>query len=272
MDTKFFLGIGLAIVLVFAGAAVYTSFAKLPVNAHTTVDRETLYQVSTIDALMQGVFDGVQPVGEIRKHGDFGIGTFDSLDGEMIVLDGVVYQAKADGHIYVATDSQTTPFATVTYFDRDLATTTDSPMNLSVFSSTMAGKLPTGNMIYAVRMHGTFPSMKVRAIPAQHKPYPTLANASINQSVYTYTDTTGTVVGFYTPVFFKGLNVAGYHLHFISDDRKTGGHILDLTVPANTSVEYDITPGFAMALPTSGDFTGVNLSQDLSGNLAKVEK
>jgi acetolactate decarboxylase len=272
MDTKFFLGICLAIVLVFAGAAVYTSFAKLPSTARATGDRDVLYQVSTIDALMQGVFDGVQPVGEIRKHGDFGIGTFDALDGEMIVLDGVVYQAKADGHIYTAADSQTTPFATVTYFNRDHTATTDKPMNLSVFSSTMAGKLPTGNMVYAIRMHGTFPSIKVRAIPAQHKPYPTLTEASANQSVYTYSDSTGTIVGFYIPVFFKGLNVAGYHLHFISDDRKTGGHILDLTIPANTSVEYDITPGFAMTLPTSGDFTGVNLSQDLSGDLAKIEK
>jgi acetolactate decarboxylase len=272
MDTKFFLGIGLAIVIVFAGAAVYTSFAKLQDTAKETGDREVLYQVSTIDALLQGVFDGVQPVSEIRKHGDFGIGTFDALDGEMIVLDGVVYQAKADGRIYTAADSQTTPFATVTYFDRDLATTTKSPMNLSVFSSTMAAQLPSGNMVYAVRMHGTFPTMKVRAIPAQEKPYPSLAEASKNQSVYTYSDTTGTVVGFYTPVFFKGLNVEGYHLHFISDDRRTGGHILDLTVPVNTNVEYDITPGFAMALPTSGEFTGVDLSQDLSGDLTKIEK
>jgi acetolactate decarboxylase len=272
MDTKFFLGIGLAIVLVFAGASVYASFAKLPDTARATGDREVLYQVSTIDALMQGVFDGVEPVAELKKHGDFGIGTFDALDGEMIVLDGTVYQAKADGHIYTAADSQTTPFATVTYFDRDLATTTNSPMNLSVFSSTMATLLPNGNMVYAVKMHGTFPSMKVRAIPAQHKPYPTLTQASTNQSVYTYSDSTGTVVGFYMPVFFNGLNVAGYHLHFISDDRKTGGHILDLIVPANTTVEYDITPEFTMLLPTSGDFTGVNLSQDLSGDLAKIEK
>ncbi len=272
MDTKFYLGIGLAIVLVFAGAAVYTSFSKIPGTARATGDRDVLYQVSTIDALMQGVYDGVQPVGEIRRHGDFGIGTFDALDGEMIVLDGVIYQARADGHISTAADSQTAPFATVTYFDRDHTASTDRPMNLSVFSSEMGEKLPTGNMVYAVRMHGTFPFMKVRAIPAQHKPYPTLATASANQSVYTYTDTTGTVVGFYTPVFFKGINVAGYHLHFISDDRKTGGHILDLTVPEHTTVEYDITPGFAMALPTSGDFTGVNLSQDLSSDLARIEK
>ncbi|RPI36907.1 MAG: acetolactate decarboxylase [Methanoregulaceae archaeon] len=272
MDTKFFLGIGLAIVLVFAGAAIYSSFAKLPAASGATGDREVLYQVSTIDALMQGVFDGVQPVGEIRKHGDFGIGTFDALEGEMIVLDGIVYQAKADGHIYRAADSQTTPFATVTSFDRDLATSTNSPMNLTVFSSTMATLLPSGNMVYAVRMQGTFPSLKVRAIPAQDKPYPTLAEASANQSVYTYNDSTGTVVGFYTPVFFKGLNVAGYHLHFISEDRKTGGHILDLIVPENTTVEYDITPAFTMVLPTSGDFTGVDLSHDLSGDLAKIEK
>jgi len=121
-------------------------------------------------------------------------------------------------------------------------------------------------------MHGTFPFMKVRAIPAQQKPYPTLTEAAKNQSVYTYSDTTGTIVGFYTPVFFKSLNVAGYHLHFISDDKATGGHILDCTVPANTTVGYDITPGFAMGLPTSGDFTGADLSQDLSSDLAKVEK
>jgi acetolactate decarboxylase len=272
MDAKFFLGIGLAIVLVFAGAAVYSSFTKLPGTTRTKDNREILYQVSTIDALQQGVFDGIQPVGEIRKHGDFGIGTFDALDGEMIVLDGIVYQAKADGRIYTAADSQTTPFATVTYFDRDLAISTDEPMNFSVFSLTMAGRLPSENMVYAVRMHGTFPSVKVRSIPAQHRPYPTLAVAATNQSVYTYSDSPGTVVGLYTPVFFKGLNVAGYHLHFISDDRKTGGHILDITIPANITVEYDITPEFTMVLPTSGDFTGVDLSQDLSGDLAKIEK
>jgi acetolactate decarboxylase len=271
MDSlKFVLGIGLAIVLVFAASSVYSHFVKA---APAPADRETFYQVSTIDALMQGVFDGVQPVGELKKHGDFGIGTFDALDGEMIVLDGVVYQAKADGHVYPAADNETTPFATVTYFDDDLSSlTTGQPMNLSVFTSTMEKQLPTGNMIYAVRMHGTFPTMKVRAIPAQQKPYPTLSNASLQQSVYRYSDTTGTVIGFYTPVFFRGLNVAGYHLHYLSDDHTTGGHILDFTVPANMTVEYDITPGFTMALPTNGTFTGVDLSQDLSGALAKVEK
>lgn len=268
-NLKFFLGIGLAIVLVFFGAALYTRFGG---DTPGTVDRETLYQVSTIDALMQGVFDGIQPVGELKTHGDFGIGTFDALDGEMIVLDGVVYQAKADGHIYQASDILTTPFATVTYFDRDRTAMTEKPMNFSVFSESMAGGLPSQNMVYAVRMHGSFPLMKMRSIPAQQVPYPTLTEAAQNQSVYTFTNTTGSVVGFYTPVFFEGLNIVGFHLHFISDDRQSGGHILDFTVPKNTTVEYDITPEFHMILPTSGAFTGADLTQDLTAELAKVEK
>ena len=272
MDTKFFLGIGLAIVLVFFGSAVYSSFTKLPAAPAAPEDLETLYQVSTIDALMQGVLDGVQPVSELKKHGDFGIGTFDALDGEMIVLDGKVYQVKADGKVYAVLDNATTPHATVTHFNSDFSVTTGRPMNFSEFTTDMSGRLPSQNMIYAVRMHGTFPRMKVRAIPAQQKPYPTLTDAAKSQSVFTYKDITGTVIGFYTPVFFKGLNAAGYHLHFLSDDRLTGGHILDFTVPSNAKVEYDITPAFAMPLPTSGAFTGVDLSQDLSKELAKVEQ
>jgi acetolactate decarboxylase len=271
MDTKFFLGIGLAIVLVFCGATVYNSLTRFPTASALPEDRETLYQVSTIDALMQGVYDGVQPISELKKHGDFGIGTFDALEGEMVVLDGKVYQAKSDGKVYTVMDNATTPFATVTYFERDFSVTTGRSMNLSVFSTEMSARLPSQNMIYAVRMHGTFPLMKVRAIPAQQKPYPVLTVAAKNQSVYMYTDSTGTAAGFYTPVFFKGLNVAGYHLHFLSDDRQTGGHILDFAVPANTTAEYDVTPAFEMRLPTSGEFTGVDLSQDLSEELARVE-
>ena len=115
--------------------------------------------------------------------------------------------------------------------------------------------------------------MKVRAIPAQHKPYPTLTEAAKTQSVYTYTNTTGTVVGFYTPVFFTQLDVVGFHLHFISDDRQTGVTSSTLRYRKTHTVEYDITPGFTMTvLPTNGTFTSVNLSQDLSSDLEKVER
>lgn len=271
MNYKFFLGMGVAVAIIFAGAAVYTGFEKhAPVNS---AERDTLYQVSTIDALMQGVYDGNVTVGDLKKYGDFGIGTFDKLDGEMIVLDGRVWQAKADGTVSPATDNQTTPFATVTYFDTDIRqTTTDSAMNYSAFATAMAAKIPSQNMIYAVKIHDTFPSVTVRAIPAQEPPYPTLTDAAKEQKVYTYTNVTGTVVGFYTPVFLKGLNAQGYHLHFLADDHLRGGHILDMIVPASSTVQYDVTPEFTMVLPTSGAFAGTNLTADLSGALAAVEQ
>ncbi|MDT8357898.1 MAG: acetolactate decarboxylase [Methanomicrobiaceae archaeon] len=267
---KCYLGIGLALVLGVLASSVYFQYAGD--DAAAPIDRETLYQVSTIDALLQGVFGGVLPSGDLKAHGDFGIGTFDALDGEMIVLEGTVYHATADGEIREAPDSLTTPLATVTYFDRDFAITTGVPMNITTFGSAMTDQLPTRNMVYAVRMHDTFPSMKVRAIPAQSEPYPTLAEAAMEQVVHMYTNTTGTVVGFYGPIFFKGLNVPGFHLHYLSDDLQKGGHILDLVVPAGATVEYDITPEFTMLLPTSGPFTGVDLSQDLTEELERIEK
>jgi acetolactate decarboxylase len=269
MDKKFFLGIAVAAAIIFFAAAFATS---LPKKTEPAVDRDTLYQVSTIDALMQGVYDGFQPFSEVKKHGDFGIGTFDALDGEMVALDGNYFQVKSNGNAYPVSGSTTTPFATVTFFEPDFRIMTDRPMNYSELSTTLSGRLPSKNLIYAVRLHGTFPVMKVRSVPRQSPPYLPLTAAVANQTIFTYTDARGTVVGFTMPQFFSGLNVAGYHLHFISDDHKTGGHILDMAVPEGMAAELDITPGFEMSLPTSGAFTGTDLSQNLSTALAKVEQ
>ncbi len=264
MDTpKLFLGVVLGIVVFLLAASVYMEISPQP-------DRDTAYQVSTIDALLQGALDGVQTAGEFRQHGDFGIGGFAALDGEMILLNGTVYQIKADGHVYRPVDSLTLCLATATYFEQDLVLTPGTYMNYTTFISAMPKRLPTQNMVYAVRIHGTFPSMTARATPAQEK-NSTLTRAAQEQSVFNLTDTTGTVVGFYVPPFFSGLNVPGFHLHYLSDDLRSGGHILDFTVPAEVSVEYDITPEFTMVLPTSGPFTGVDLTKDLRKELEEAE-
>ena len=259
---------GLVVILVLLALLFSSWFSG---GLSPTENRDTLYQLSTIDALQQGVFDGIQPVGEIKKHGDFGIGTFNALDGEMIVLEGIVYQAASDGSVVIVPDTITTPYTTVTFYREDFSLTAEEAMNFSTFSKVTGTYLPTENMVYAVRIHGMFPFMKVRSVPPQQKPYPTLSEAVENQSVFEYTDISGWVVGTFTPSFFEGINIDGYHLHFISDDRQKGGHILDFTVPAGADIGYDITPDFTLVLPTSGDFTTVDLSEDLSGQLIGVE-
>jgi acetolactate decarboxylase len=233
-------------------------------------DRDVLFQVSTIDALMQSVYDGVMNFTELKKHGDFGIGCFEGIDGEMIALDGEYYQVKADGIAYPVSDNMTTPFSTVTYFEKDL-TTKVSAKNITELGSAIDSKIPSKNYFYAVRIDGTFPYVKTRSIPKQSKPYPLLKDLAANQSVFEFNDINGTIIGFYTPECAGGLNVPGYHLHFITADRKAGGHILDLALNGS-DVQIDITSGFHMELPTSGDFAGVDLTQDLQEDLKQVEQ
>jgi acetolactate decarboxylase len=270
MDKKlFFLGIGVAIVLVFAGTAAWSGVAKL---SSTHGDRETLYQVSSMNALAQGAFDGIQPVSELKKHGDFGIGTFDSLNGEMIVLDGKVYQATADGNIRVAPDDVTTPFAEVTYFDRDINITEDRSLNYSEFTLDLTAKLPSKNVISAVKIHGRFPVMNVRSVPQQQKPFPTLVSAATNQSMYTYENAEGTIVGYYEPEFLNGIGVPGYHLHFISDDRRAGGHVLDFITERGMIVDLDTTTGFFAFLPAPDSSTGIDAAMNVSADLARAER
>lgn len=239
--------------------------------ATTNENQDVLYQVSTIDALLLSVYDGISTFGDLKAHGDFGIGTFDALEGEMVALNGEYYQVKADGIAYPVPDNMTTPFATVTFFEPDERVFIEQAGNYSQFEDILDKNLPSENVFYAVRIDGTFPYMKTRSIPKQEKPYPLLRDAAENQNVFEFQDVKGTVVGFWTPTFAKGINVAGYHLHFISEDRTTGGHILDFQLE-DGNVELDVTPKFFMALPTEGDFYNVDLTQDLQADLEKVEK
>lgn len=255
-----------------AALAVTSGAAAGASSSHPTIDqdREVLFQVSTIDALLLAVYDGVLSVGVLKEKGDFGIGTFDKLEGEMLVVDGECYQVKVDGVAYLVPDEATTPFATVTFFDPDETVQVETA-NFSELKEILEASFPSKNVFYAIRIDGTFPYVKTRSVPAQERPYPLLVDVTANQTVFEFEDASGTVVGFWCPDFASGINVPGYHLHFITDDRKAGGHILDLSVDG-AEVELDVTPNIFMALPTAGEFYDVDLSRDLTADLEKVEK
>jgi acetolactate decarboxylase len=232
---------------------------------------DVLYQISTIDALLQGVYDGVLPVAELETHGDFGIGTFDGLEGEMLALDGNYYQIKTDGIAYPVSGETTTPFATVTYFEADENFRIEEPANLTELEAFLDLNLPSENLFYAVRVEGNFSYVKARSVPRQEKPYPELADAVSAQAIFEFENISGTLAGFRTPEYAKGVNVPGYHLHFITSDRSAGGHVLELEME-NGDAAFDITREFLMELPASGDFYSVELGQDLQDDLEKVEK
>ena len=150
--------------------------------------RETLVQISTIDALLSGVYDGVMTFGTLKEYGDFGIGTFEGLDGEMLGFDGNFYQVKADGIAYPVSDSMETPFASVTFFDTDREEQLPESLDYEPSLFHKNGMLPTSNIFYAIKIEGAFSYMKTRSVPRQEKPYPPLAEVTKNQPTFEFND------------------------------------------------------------------------------------
>ncbi|MCW4021036.1 MAG: acetolactate decarboxylase, partial [Candidatus Bathyarchaeota archaeon] len=138
-------------------------------------NQDVIFQSSTISALLVGVYDGNMTCKELSEKGDFGLGTFQGLDGEMIGLDGRFYQVKVDGAVYSVDDSTKTPFAVVTFFESDKTVQVEEAMNCSRLEQYLDSLLPTKNIMYAVKMVGRFTYLKTRSVPKQNPPYPRLS-------------------------------------------------------------------------------------------------
>jgi acetolactate decarboxylase len=230
-----------------------------------------VFQNSTINALLEGLYDGSMTYGELRRHGDFGLGTFNALDGEMIAFDADFYQIKADGIAYAVADDQRTPFATVLFFRPTLTRALSGPLDYEHFQTLVEGLMEGPNLFYAVRVDGLFTSVKARSVPRQEKPYPPLAEVAQHQPVFHLKDVTGTLAGFRFPDFARGLNVPGFHLHFLTADRRAGGHVLDLVL-ARGELAIDATAQFHLELPTDPAFLHADLGHDHGQELDRAER
>jgi acetolactate decarboxylase len=231
-----------------------------------------LTQWSTIDALLQGHYQGDVSFAEVKRSGDFGLGTFEALDGEMLMLDGKVYQVAGSGVVSEQSDAVRTPFAAVTFFGKaDLEFVLPAGLTLAEVQAQVDAALPTMNVFYALRVTGKFAAVRTRSVGKQREPYPLLAEVVKTQSLFSFEDASGELVGLRCPAFAKGLNVPGYHFHFITDDRKGGGHVLGLVTGDDVRVQVAIMRAFVMKLPSSATFDALDLSGDSSQVLHAVE-
>ncbi len=233
--------------------------------------QNTVFQASTIDALLAGVYDGDLSLRELRRQGDFGIGTYDHLDGEMVLLDGGFYQIKADGRVYSPPLDGETPFAAVCRFQPDRQLAVPEGLDMAGVEAWLDRKVPNQNLFCAIRIDGFFTSMRTRSVPAQERPYPPLKEVAATQPVFDRENIPGTIVGFRCPSFVAGVNVPGYHLHFISKDRSFGGHILAFEILTGRA-QIDELDRFVMKLPRTADFADVDLARDRQQELKRVEK
>lgn len=183
---------------------------------------------------MAGNFAGTITVGDLLKHGSTGIGTFDGLDGEVVILDNEVYQAVASGRVNHITDRDATmPFAAV-HFPQKLQPLTLTDVDFAQVNHDLVAARRLGNVFAFLELHGTFARVKTRIAPKQEPPYPTLLAVAQHQPEFSTTNITGTILGYYAPAIFGTITAAGWHLHFISDDRQFAGHLLDFAAPQLT--------------------------------------
>lgn len=233
------------------------------------VSHHTLFQVSTSTALVQGIYNGAMSVAEIKKHGDFGLGTFDELDGEGIMLDGEVWHAKSDGSLALASDDELAPFWATTTFVPQITHQLGTVSSWDNLCQQIDQVRTSQNIFTAICIKGIFKHIQYR-VACKAEQGTDLVSATNSQAVFDLHDCKGTLVGFWTPGYAKTLNVPGYHLHLLSDDRKFGGHVLNVVADGLQLMLAEETD-FKVALPESAEFLQADLSIDPAEALAKAE-
>jgi acetolactate decarboxylase len=233
------------------------------------VDHATLFQVSTSSALVEGIYKGAVSIGQLREHGDFGLGTFEGLDGEMVAFDGHFFQVRSDGSVRAAADSDLSPFAAVTHFKAEQAIEFADCPDLGSMLAQLDRLRESSNVFYAIRIDGRFGFMHTRAMCKTEEGTPLVVAAS-HQPEFRMRDVSGTLVGFWSPEYVKTLEVPGYHLHFIDDDRSAGGHLMECSGLGLRARIYQVSE-LRVALPENEEFLRADLTRDPASDLDRAE-
>lgn len=234
------------------------------------VEHHSMFQVSTSGAIVEGLYQGCVSVGDLRRHGDLGLGTFEDLDGEMILIDGHCYQARSDGTVTEAPDDELTPFASVVSFAADQTHPLPNVASWPDLTGQLDGLRTSANAILAIRATGHFDTVRVRAA-CKHESGTDLVSAVSDQAIFNFTDIEGSLVGFWSPEYTQAIAIAGYHVHFISADRQHGGHVLDLTAH-DLPVDLHVVSDLHLAIPETAEFLAADLGGDTTDALDKAER
>src|SRR5262245_14168265 len=234
------------------------------------LDHATLFQVSTTGALVQGVYKGAVTIGELKSHGDFGLGTFEGLDGEMVAVDGQFYQVHSDGGVTEPADAALVPFAVVTTFQPRHRVALIDFTSVDELTAQLDTHRRSDNLFFAVRLDGRFAEMHTR-VACKAEAGTRLDQATAHQAAFKTTDVSGTVVGFWSPPYARSINVAGWHLHFLTADRNGGGHMLGCRGHGLAAQLQDLDD-LRLAIPETAEFLHADLTQDPSAVLDKAER
>ena len=231
-----------------------------------------IFQYSMVDALLAGVYEGSMTIEELKSKGDMGLGTFNQVNGELIMHEGNVYRMKSDGRIETVADKVKTPLAFVKFFRPDTVFhLSGEKISYEDFEHFIRTTL-NPNEMYAIRISGSFQTLHARAPEPAQKPYPPLAeHLATHQKEFDLVETKGTAVGFYLPEYTVRMNVPGFHLHYLSEDKKNGGHILNF-ISDDLKIEADRAEGLILQNLDTPEFRKADLLKDRQKETLKVER
>jgi acetolactate decarboxylase len=239
---------------------------------HGGREPHVLFQASTIAALLEGAFEGDLSFAELAEHGDLGLGTLDGLDGEMIALDGCFYRADVEGLVTEIPAETKTPFAVVIDFTPSVDAEIDGPLGHDELLAELDRLIPTDVVSCAIRIDGRFELVRARSVPRQTPPYRPLTEVVAEQHVFELADVEGTMLGFRFPDYAEGIEVSGYHLHFISEDHSRGGHVLGSRSAGRLRVRLDPSSDLHVELPAGVELADPKLAAATHAAVELVER
>jgi acetolactate decarboxylase len=240
-------------------------------DLHAEREPHVLFQASTIGALLDGAFDGDLSFAELAVHGDLGLGTLNRLDGEMIALDGEFFRADVEGAIHRIPPEAKTPFAVVTRFEPAVDERIEGPLSHEELLARLDALTPAGASSCAIRLDGRFELIRARSVPAQSPPYRPLTEVVADQHVFELAEVEGTMLGFRFPAYVEGIEVAGYHLHFVDAEHARGGHVLDSRA-ASLRARLDPSDDLHVELPPQVDLADPDLAAATHAAIDAVER
>jgi acetolactate decarboxylase len=213
-------------------------------------------QAGTIAALMDGHYDGDIRIGDVLERADTGVGTTQHLDGELVIVEGRAFAARADGRVDAVPGETKTPFVVACRFVAAARRSVSRAITLDELCRALDDMAPAAEPVVAVRLDGRFRDLRLRSVHAQRPPYPPLSEVVAHQTEWTVDAARGTVVGFRFPDGSSGIEVPGYHLHFLSDDHTHGGHVLalvleegDLAIDGEHELHVEVPAGIRLGEP-----------------------
>jgi acetolactate decarboxylase len=230
---------------------------------HGGHEPHVLFQASTIAALLEGCYEGDLSFAELAEHGNLGLGTLNALDGEMIAIEGRFYRADVDGTVNEIDPAERTPFAVVADFAPSIDLEIEGSRGHEALLAELDQLLPADAASCAIRIDGRFELVRPRSVPRQRPPYRSLTEVVAAQHVFELADVAGTMLGFRFPAYAEGIEVSGYHLHFLSEDRSRGGHVLGsrskgslrLRADPSSELHVELPPGVELADPEAASAT-----------------